>query len=431
MKNWKFFFLGCIIIVNTAFSSPKIIDQLAAKVNNDVILESDVIDILNHIKHSANLNKQKLSNDLILKRQILNRLIIEKIIIQIANRININVNDEQLDMIIKNIAEQNNISINELQRSLIYSGINYTSYCNQIRKNIIISKVLNHEIPKRFTILSQEIESINNQLNTRISENTEFNLSEILIYLPEHPTNIQINKAKSLACFLSEKIKKIDDPEKLANTYSNHTYDIHGVRIGWKNIEEIPSLFIKYLKNAKKDDIIGPIRSGAGFHILKINDMFNLNHKKIIKEIRARHILLHTSEVMTNQQAKLILLNITKQIKSGQITFSDAAKKISEDFYSSKNGGDIGWGSENAFDSVFQNALINLRKNQISNPVHSSFGWHLIQIVDTREVDNISIYNKDRAYSLLFNRRFNEEEKIWIQEQYAHTYIKIFNNNAK
>lgn len=431
MKNWRTFILGLALCANGALAAPQVVDKVAAVVDNGVVLESEVNSMLTTVKHGAQEANQQLPNDATLRRQILDRLIMDNIILQLAQRANITISDEQLDQAIGNIAAQNHMTLDQLRSRLSYDGMDYNTYRAQIRKEMLIAEGRNGEVRRRVTILPQEVDSLAQQIAAQTGNGAEFNLSHILIPLPENPTQEQLDKAEALATSLVEQSKSGADFGKLAITYSADPQVLNGGQMGWGKLEELPSLFAARLQGAQKGSIVGPIRSGVGFHILKVNDIRGGDQKVAVTEVHARHILLRTSVVMTDQQARAKLEDITAQIKSGHISFNAAAKQLSEDPGSANQGGDLGWNSADAFDPAFRDALMHLKKGEISTPVHSSYGWHLIQLIDTRQVDRTDAAQKDRAYRLLFNHKFAEEAQTWMQEQRASAYVKILDSNGQ
>jgi peptidyl-prolyl cis-trans isomerase SurA len=200
--------------------------------------------------------------------------------------------------------------------------------------------------------------------------------------------------------------------------------------MGWGRIQELPSIFAQALATAKKGEVVGPIRSGVGFHILKVNDLRGQSQSISVTEVHARHILLKPSPIMTDDQARVKLEQIAADIKSGKTTFDKAAKEFSDDPGSANQGGDLGWASPDIYDPAFRDAIMKLSKGQTSAPIHSSFGWHLIELLDTRKVDKTDAAQKDRAYRMLFNRKFSEEAQTWMQEQRASAYVKIIGSNG-
>ncbi|EBV7204821.1 peptidylprolyl isomerase SurA [Salmonella enterica] len=428
MKNWKTLLLGIAMIANTSFAAPQVVDKVAAVVNNGVVLESDVDGLMQSVKLNAGQAGQQLPDDATLRHQILERLIMDQIILQMGQKMGVKITDEQLDQAIANIAKQNNMTMDQMRSRLAYDGLNYSIYRNQIRKEMIISEVRNNEVRRRITVLPQEVDALAKQIGTQNDASTELNLSHILIALPENPTSEQVNDAQRQAESIVEEARNGADFGKLAITYSADQQALKGGQMGWGRIQELPGIFAQALSTAKKGDIVGPIRSGVGFHILKVNDLRGQSQSISVTEVHARHILLKPSPIMNDQQARLKLEEIAADIKSGKTTFAAAAKEYSQDPGSANQGGDLGWATPDIFDPAFRDALTKLHKGQISAPVHSSFGWHLIELLDTRKVDKTDAAQKDRAYRMLMNRKFSEEAATWMQEQRASAYVKILSN---
>ncbi|ECL1353761.1 peptidylprolyl isomerase SurA [Salmonella enterica] len=428
MKNWKTLLLGIAMIANTSFAAPQVVDKVAAVVNNGVVLESDVDGLMQSVKLNAGQAGQQLPDDATLRHQILERLIMDQIILQMGQKMGVKITDEQLDQAIANIAKQNNMTMDQMRSRLAYDGLNYSTYRNQIRKEMIISEVRNNEVRRRITVLPQEVDALAKQIGTQNDASTELNLSHILIALPENPTSEQVNDAQRQAESIVEEARNGADFGKLAITYSADQQALKGGQMGWGRIQELPGIFAQALSTAKKGDIVGPIRSGVGFHILKVNDLRGQSQSISVTEVHARHILLKPSPIMNDQQARLKLEEIAADIKSGKTTFAAAAKEYSQDPGSANQGGDLGWATPDIFDPAFRYALTKLHKGQISAPVHSSFGWHLIELLDTRKVDKTDAAQKDRAYRMLMNRKFSEEAATWMQEQRASAYVKILSN---
>lgn len=428
MKNWKTLLLGIAMIANTSFAAPQVVDKVAAVVNNGIVLESDVDGLMQSVKLNAGQAGQQLPDDATLRHQILERLIMDQIILQMGQKMGVKITDEQLDQAIANIAKQNNMTMDQMRSRLAYDGLNYSTYRNQIRKEMIISEVRNNEVRRRITVLPQEVDALAKQIGTQNDASTELNLSHILIALPENPTSEQVNDAQRQAESIVEEARNGADFGKLAITYSADQQALKGGQMGWGRIQELPGIFAQALSTAKKGDIVGPIRSGVGFHILKVNDLRGQSQSISVTEVHARHILLKPSPIMNDQQARLKLEEIAADIKSGKTTFAAAAKEYSQDPGSANQGGDLGWATPDIFDPAFRDALTKLHKGQISAPVHSSFGWHLIELLDTRKVDKTDAAQKDRAYRMLMNRKFSEEAVTWMQEQRASAYVKILSN---
>ena len=428
MKNWRTLILGLVVCANAAFAAPQEVDKVAAVVDNGVVLESDVNGLLQSVKLNAQQAGQQLPDDKTLRHQIIERLIMDNIQLQMAKKMGITVSDADLDKAIANIAAQNKMSVDQLRSRLSYEGLNYNTYRSQIRKEMLISEVRNNEVRRRVTILPQEVDALAKQVGAQNGSDTEMNISHILIPLPENPTSDEVAAAQEQANSIVEQARNGANFGKLAITYSADQQALKGGQMGWGRIQELPGIFAQALSTAKKGDIVGPIRSGVGFHILKVNDLRGGTQNISVTEVHARHILLKPSPIMNDAQAQAKLEQIAAEIKSGKITFAQAAKTYSEDPGSANQGGDLGWATPDIFDPAFRDALMRLNKGQTSGPVHSSFGWHLIELLDSRQVDRTDAAQKDRAYRMLMNRKFSEEAATWMQEQRASAYVKILSN---
>ncbi len=429
MKNWRTLLLSIALVSNTTFAAPQVVDKVAAVVNNGVVLQSDVDSLMQSVKMNAQQARQQLPDDATLRHQILERLIMDELVLQMAQKMGATVTDEELNQSVANIAQQNNMTVDQLRNRLAQDGVSYNSYLNQIRKEMTISEVRNNEVRRRITILPQEVDSLAQQVGNQNDSSTELNLSHILIPLPENPTSAQVDEAEQQAASVADQARTGTDFGKLAISYSADQQALQGGQMGWGRIQELPSLFAQEFSTAKKGDIIGPIRSGVGFHILKVNDLRGQTQNISVTEVKARHILLKPSPVMTDTQARQKLEQIAADIKTGKTTFADAAKSFSEDPGSANQGGDLGWATPDIYDPAFRDALLKLNKGQTSAPVHSSFGWHLIELQDTRNVDRTDAAQKDRAYRMLLNRKMSEEGQSWMQEQRAGAYVKIMGSN--
>ncbi|MBX4180730.1 peptidylprolyl isomerase SurA [Sodalis sp. CWE] len=427
-----FFFL---LFTESPIASLHILDQTVAVVNKEVILKSDVENALVMLYGNKKVN-QRLFNRDILRYQILDQLIIDRILLQLAQQENIVISNEEVDQAINNIAVKNYMTINQLRSQLACSNISDDVYRARIYKEILIAKVYDNEMRRRIKILPKEVELLAQKITDQAIDvaNFEYNLNHILIPLSNNPTKDQLNKAKIIAYSLIKENKDDVNFNKLITDYLVSSKIIKGNLIGWKKIEDIPLLFVEQLLHAKKGKIIGPLFFKNGFHILKVNDVRYGNGGKkssiITEEVHIRHILMHTSTFLSDYQIQTKLENIASQIKNGSTNFSSAARKFSEDIDSVNRGGDLGWNLIDMLDPVFRVALTHLKKGEISTPIRSSVGWHLVELVEKRQINIFNDFQKKHyAFELLFSQKFAEEEKAWLQEQRAINYIKIFHSN--
>ena len=408
----------------SANAAPKVVEQVAAVVNNNVILESDVSDMLKTIKASS--DPSSLPNDKILRQQIIDRLIIEKLILQRAAKAKITISEDQVTAAIENIADENGMTIDELRSRLSTMGMSYSTYRDRIHNDMLIEQARLHEVRNRIQISDREVENLSKTITSQPTRNIDVKVSHILIAIPETASKQQIDNATNKAIDIINRAKKGENFAKLAASFSNDDLALKGGAMGWKKINELPTIFEERLIRAPKGSVIGPIRSGVGLHILKVDDTRAEAPQKItLQEVNARHILIKTNVLVTDQIAKQKLNDLRKAIIIGTTTFAAAAKANSEDTGSKDSGGNLGWNRPEIYDNGFRIGLLKLKKGEISQPIKSSYGWHLIQLIDTRQTDGTNLAKKDQAYRLIFNRKFAEEAQVWVQELKGDAYIKI------
>ncbi|SES91120.1 peptidylprolyl isomerase SurA [Thorsellia anophelis] len=414
-----------------AYSAPVEMNSIAAIVNDSVVLQGDVEKMLANIKANAVQSNQQLPDDERLRKQILDRLIAESIQMQIADKRGIKITDESLDAAIADIAMRNGISVGEMQAHLESQGISYSSYRAQVRKDIKLNQVQSIELGKKIRIPDAEVESLAKQISAQNIDRYEVNLSHILIALPQNPSALEESDGLELAIEIINQVKNGGDFAKLAYTYSADAQALDGGQMGWGKVEELPPFFAEKLTSPTKGQIIGPLRSPIGYHILKVNDARSTKQVLNVTEVNARHILVKTSPVFNAEQARAKLKDIADQIKAGTLTFEQAAKQYSEDPGSAQKGGELGWSNVNAYDPGFADGLLRLSKNQLSEPIESSFGFHLIELLDKRSTDKTEEGYKDRAREIIFNRKLAQEAQMWERQLRAGAYIKITDGYVK
>ena len=423
--------IALILSINLGFitslsvnAAPKVVEKVAAVVNNNVILESDVNDMLKTVK--ASTDPKNLPNDKLLRQQIIDRLVTENLILQKAAKAKITISDNEVTDAIEKIAAENGMSIDELRGKLVTMGVSYSVYRDRIQNDMLIEQTQMNEVKHRINISNKEIEDLAKNIAQQPTNNIDVKISHILISVPENASKQQIDTATNKARDIVNRAQKGENFAKLATSYSNDEFALKGGSMGWNKLNELPTIFEERLIRAPKGSIIGPIRSGVGFHILKVDDSRTEAPKTItVQEVNARHILIKTNVLVNDQTAKQKLTDIRKTITSGTTTFESAAKTYSEDPGSASNGGNLGWNLPERYDTGFKNALTKLKKGEISQPIKSAYGWHLIQLIDTRKVDRTALAKKEQAYRLIFNRKFTEEVQVWIQELKGDAYIKI------
>ena len=336
----------------------------------------------------------------------------------------IQISDPQLEQTIANIAANQNTTVDELRRQLRLEGIAYEDYREDIREEIVMGEVRRANVRRRVYITDQERETLIELMEQQGAEQEEYRLGHILIGFPSDPSDEQIDAARERADKVLSLLNSGSDFAKIAIASSSGNEALEGGDMGWLNINAMPTLFAEAIQGKAKDELVGPIRSGAGFHILKVLDTRGIE-KVTIEEVNSRHILVKPSIILSEDKAKAMLVKFRAQLEAGEVEFEDLAKEHSEDPGSALKGGELGWSDPNNYVPAFKDALAQLSAGEYSDPVRSVHGWHLIQLIDRRVDDATERRKEDKAYQLIFNRKFAEETENWLREMRDAAYIEV------
>lgn len=429
----KTIYVVCVsaaLLMSSAIANARdLLDKVAVIVDQGVVLESEIKDLVDSVKTSAVQQGQSLPSEAALRRQAIERLILENLQLQMAERMGIQVSDPQLDQTIANIAEGQNISVQTLRNEIAKEGITFEVYREQVRKELISGEVRRANVRRRVYITPQEISTLVNIINQQGDEQAEYRLSHILIDIPSNASEEQINEARDRSEKVLELLNNGSDFAKLAIGASSGAKALEGGDMGWMNINSMPTLFAEVVQGKKKDEIMGPIRSGAGFHILKVADTRGVEVVEV-EEVNARHILIKPSIILSDAKAREMLIGFRNDLIAGTADFEELAKEHSEDPGSGLKGGGLGWNDPSIYVPEFRDSLATLKKDEYSMPIRTVHGWHLIQLLDRRIDDATEKRKEDRAYQLIFNRKFQEETDAWLREMRNQAYIEVIETNA-
>ncbi len=402
------------------------LDGVATVVNNGVILNSDITKLMAKIRATA--DPATLPPQDILQQQVLEQLIMDELQLQEATRMGIRIDDIRLDQAIAHIAQDNNKTVEQQRQELERSGITWRDYREQVRKEIIIGEVRSIQVRNRVIILPQEVEALEKQLNEQNKERVQYKLSHIQLNLNENANQAERDRVRLEAEQLVNQIKNGANFAAIAMAKSNGSRALEGGDWGWLNAAEMPTLFADQVVGHGKGAVIGPFRSGVGYHILKIDDVKG-QENVAVEEIKARHILIKPTIIVSDEGAENQLKTLTRRIKSGMMTFDEAAEKYSADTGSAVKGGDLDWQTSDIYVPEFKNTIDRLPVGQISEPFKTVHGWHIVEVTGRRQADRTQEMMKNRAYRILLNRKFSEEVQAWLQELRAGAYVENMNVN--
>ena len=427
--NTKKLFVGCLstllIVLFSLQVQAKIelLDRVIAIVDSGVVMESELNKRVKEIIDRLRDSDTELPPLQVLEEQVLERLITEEIQMQIADRAGIKISDTELNKTLLGIASQNSLSLEEFRKDIEGQGASYRDFRNTVRKEMIIQRVQRGKVGGRIEISEQELENFINSEEGRTKLAEEYKVQQILISLPNKPNEDQIDSANKQALELIERIEEGEGFSKLATTYSSSQNALEGGNLGWRTATELPSLFAKEVVDLRVGETSEPLRSGAGFHLIHLADKRG-NTVKFEDQTLARHILVQTSEIRTENQTKLLIENIAERLEAGE-DFKQLARQFSEDPGSKMDGGELGWNKKGDYDLAFEDALDKTAIGEISVPVKSSFGWHIIEVIDRRNEDVSSEEQKNRAYQIIYKRKFEQELQSTLVELRAEAYVDI------
>ena len=404
------------------------LDKVVAIVNSGVVLESEVKELLQNIKDNAEKNGQSLPSDRALRTQVMDKLINDSLVLQMGERMGVQVSDAQLDDTITNMAKENNLTLTQFRDAIVADGMDYEKYRETVRTELITGEVRRASVRRRVSITPQEIDNLLAEMKAQTNQDVEYNLGHILIEFPPEPTQADMNAAKERADKVIELLNNGSDFGKIAIASSGGPNALEGGDMGWRGINEMPTLFSEIVDGKNKGEVFGPIRTGLGFSIVKILDIRGRQVVEI-EEVNARHILIEPTIILSEAKAEEMLQGFLEQIEAGEADFAELAKEHS-DGPTGVRGGELGWNDPKSYDPAFRDALATLDIDQYHKPFRSSFGWHLVQLTGRRMLDATKQMNENRAAQILYNRKFGMESARWMKETRDEAYIEIFEQDA-
>ncbi|MCG9785831.1 peptidylprolyl isomerase SurA [Vibrio barjaei] len=410
-----------------AIAEPVELDRVRVIVNDGVILQSDIDSATKTLTANARKNDQELPSADIIQEQILDKLILEKLQLQEADRIGVRIDDNRLESTLNDIAKNNNQTIEQLRQSVREEGLTWEAFREQIRDEIAASEARNAMVRQRINILPAEVDNLAELLAKESDATVTYKIRHIQLRFNDgEDKSVQEQQAKDLVA----RLKSGEDFATMAYTYSKGPKALEGGDWGWMRKEEMPTIFADQIKMQTKGTIIGPFRSGVGFHILKIEDVKGLETVSVT-EVNARHILIKPTVILSDEGVQRELNNIIAKVQSGESTFAEMAEQYSQDPGSAVQGGELGYQTPELYVPEFKHQVETLPIGQISKPFKTVHGWHIVEVLDRRDVDKTGSAMQNRAYRILFNRKFNEEASAWIQELRASAFVEMVNDDEE
>ena len=412
MVVMKFIKVLVILFFTASIFSEKIsLDQIIAIAGDGIIMESQFLEAKEtYLKNFREANVDRpLPPEKFLEEQILENLIIQELQIQRAFKAGVRISDQELNESMSLLAANNNLSLVDFKKEIESQGESYEKLREEVKKEMIIARVQRGMVGPKVFISEQEL---NNFINSTDGQNLlviEYKFDQILVKNEEDANEI-LASLKNGDNF--ENLKKIKDQSKQTEK-----------ELSWKRVSNIPTLFTNIISEMQLGEFRGPIKSGAGFHILYLKDKRG-DTVKIEDQVLSRHILVQTSEVRSDSQAEKLIKEIKEKLNQGE-SFEILARLYSDDPGSKLDGGSLGWSSTDNYAPAFKEALDNSDLNSVTEPFKSSFGWHIAEVLDKRKEDVSITLQRNKAYRILFERKFQEQLESTLQEMRSDSFVEI------
>lgn len=402
----------------------QLLDKVVAIVNNSVITASELDAQVELSKKQIMAQKMQLPNEAVLRKQVLQHLIDVDLQMQMAKQHGITIDSHEMNNAIENIASANHISLSQLREEIVKQGITWQEYRNNIRKEMIIGRLQQSAVGKDVIVTNDQVEQYLKTSNHVDNSALTFRLQNIVIPLSEEPTSTQVKKAKENVRKLLVKLNKGADFSRLAIEESSGEMALEGGDLGERHLAELPEVFAKEVVNMKVGQVVGPLRTGNGFQLIKLIAIGGENQHHVVTQTHVRHILIKPDASMLIAEAKKQVNNIYHQIKAGK-DFALMAKQYSLDASSAVKGGDLGWVVPGELVPEFEKTMNALPLHKVSQPVKTKFGWHLIEVLERKQKDDSDAFKKQQVRQFLQQRKFSELVQNWQQHLRTEAYINI------
>ncbi len=430
LKQFSLFTMAIVLILGAGLSvaatdSDNIveIDRVVAIVNDDVITDSELEQRIDAILLQMRQQKASLPPRSVLKKQVLERIIINRIQLQLAAANGMRVDDETLNQTISRIAEQNGMTISEFRDVIEQDGYSFAQFRENMREEIIITRLRQRQVDSRISVSEKEVENFLINQKTQGNANDEFHLSHILIALPEGASPTQIKAAQEKAQQVLDEIRQGKNFDMEAMMVSDGQQALKGGDLGWRKAGELPTIFADVAQDMKPGEVSDLIRSPSGYHIIKLVE-YRDAERHMITQTQARHILIRTDDLTTDEHAKSLLLEIKKRAVNGE-DFAVLAKTYSDDTATASNGGDLGWVSKGKMVPEFEKVMLAQAPGSISDPIQTQFGWHIIEVQGRREIDDTEEFNRNKVRELIYQRKIEETNVNWLRRLRDESYVEF------
>ena len=398
------------------------LDRIVAIINDDVIMRSELDVKVQSVTSQMQEQNIPLPPVNVLRKQVLDRLIMTRLQIQMAQNTGIRVDDETLNRTISNIARENELSLNQFREILEQDGYGYEAFRREIRDEILISRLQQRQVDNRIIVTDREIDNYLSNQEHQGETDLEFHIAHILIAIPEGASTRQVTRARETAETALDELRAGADFSSMAATYSDGQQALDGGDLGWRKAGQVPTLFADFIADMEVGGLSDIIKSPSGYHVIKLLDKRS-SEQVVVTQTRARHILVRPDELTSPEDALRRLQQLRMRIDGGD-DFAELAKAHSADTMSAADGGDLGWVNPGDLVPEFENVMNSLEPGATSPPFQSQFGFHIVQVLERREHDSTEDLKRARAREAIRRRKLEEARTDWLRQMRDEAYVE-------
>ena len=415
--------LGAVFLASAAQAQFQSLDRVVAIVDNDVIMYSQLDQRLREVEQTIGKRGGQLPPQDVLQQQVLERLIVENLQLQIGDRSGIRITDEELNQAMASIAQRNRLTLEQFRAALARDGLSYDDAREQIRREMVISRVRQRRVGERIQVTDQEVQNFLASDLGQMQLSEEFRLANILIPVPEAASPDEIRAAAQKTSQVYDSLRGGADFAQTAMSSSASENALEGGEIGWRKAAQLPPAFAELIRTLSVGDITEPVRTPSGFMIVKLLEKRG-GDTLVRDEVHVRHILIKPNEVRSEEETRRLVERLYERIVAGE-DFATLAKSFSEDPGSALNGGDLNWIDPTSLVPEFREMMAKTPSGQLSQPFKSPYGWHVLEVLGRRATDSSEQYREQQAMNVLRNRKYDEELQAWLRQIRDEAYVEI------
>ena len=428
---WNIRFLGgclillwiCVIWTKPALAAYQELDGIVAVVEDDVVLVSELMLRIDAVRKQIDASGSAMPPEEVLISQVLERLIQENIQYQEATKRGIDIDEDTLTKAVTQFATNNNLTLEQFQQALLQEGTNYRAFREEIRREMIITRLQRNLIARRVVISEQDIDGMLNSPFYKELFSDEYRVGHIMLSVDEQGGNSAQEQAAARAAVIIDTLKQGTEFSEVAMAESSSSSALEGGDMGWRKAAALPSLFSETVLDMTVGEVSDPIIRPGAVHIIKLLDKRGVS-LETVNQTNVRHILIAPSEIRTPKEAEILIKEVKRQLSEGR-SFEELASEYSDDPASALNGGSLGWSEPSSFVEAFSAVMQEMDIGAQSDPFLTQFGWHILEVVDRREQDVGEEARESKAVELIHRRRFEEEREKWLKEIRDESFVEI------